>query len=574
MTSSQSYDKGDKIILRSGYWELYTCIRDFSPERDAVSGHTTPADYPKHFCRGIQIGTILPCRGKWEFYCSGTWYGSYSIHRNYGSGKPTEPWQHLAESRSSIGSTANNIITGNEEQEECHLRLTIDTVRKLHQNAPTVGWVPDACGNKLIVYPYRHHMKLQALADGYFKDTTAISIPLTSALSTYDWSYAAFNARNGYPRCATLHESRLALASTTEQPQTIWLSRTDDLSNFATGELDNDGMLLTMQTETQASICWMLSHTSVIMLGTVDAEWVIKPAGNGGALTPGNARIFNHGYRGSARIPAIKADGRVIYCERGSGRICDYSYNYEQDGYTSSDLTIFAGHIATNAGGITGGTVIKKPYCFVAYSTASGQLLLMTYNTMHNINAWHRYTTEGHIETVCAIPNSNAADLIYLLVARQTTNGTTTRRIEVISPENDYTDGAEHHPYTSVMETTAFSAPDHNDTKTHSPALEAYLATPIPADAINCSTGSGYSIHIQHAGIPTRRLAQTHHHRQMASTPPCRQLHHRQHPLHHPRRAIMLKTKLPVSWHSTYRKFTRNSYLSNPLFYRLQHQGA
>lgn len=493
--SGKSYKKGDKIILRSGYWELYTCIRAFSVA-DYIGGCNTPADYPKHFTRGIQIGSILPCRGKWEFYCSGTWYGSYSIHRNYDTGKLTEPWEHMGESRSSIGGTANNIITGDEEQEECYLRLTIDTVRKLHGDAPAVGWVPDVCGNKLIVFPYRHHMKLQALADGFFEDTSAVCIPLTSSLSSYDWSYAAFNARNGYPRCATLHESRLVLASTTEQPQTIWVSRTDDLANFATGELDNDGMLLTMQTDSQASICWMLSHASVIMLGTVDAEWVIKPAGNGGALTPGNARIFNHGYRGSARIPAVKADGRVLYCERGSGRVYDYAYNYEQDGYTSSDLTIFAEHIATDAGGITGGTVIKKPYCFVAFSTAGGTLLLMTYNTMHNINAWHRYTTQGHIESVCSIPNGNAADLLYLLVKR---NGT--RRLEVISPENDFTDGAEHHSFTSIMETTAFSSPESNDNKVHTPALEAYFATPIPAESINCSTGSGYTERIQLAGI-------------------------------------------------------------------------
>lgn len=500
MTASRSYNKGDKIVLRSGYWDLFTCIRDFTPTQDAIPGCYSPADYPKHFARGLQIGDIIPCRGKWEFYCSGTWYGSYSIHRNYGTGKISEPWEHMGESRSSIGGTANNIITGDEEQEECYLRLTIDSVRRLHANAPTVGWVQDICTNKLIVYPYRRNMMLQALADGYFEDISPISIPLRAPLSTCDWSYAAFNARNGYPRCAALHESRLVLASTTEQPQTIWISRTDDLSDFATGELDNDGMLLTMQTETQASICWMLSHSTDIMLGTVEAEWVIKSAGNGSALTPSNARIFNHGYRGSARIPAIKADGRVLYCERGSGRVYDYSYNYEQDGYTSNDLTIFADHIAAEAGGITGGTVCKKPYTYVAFSTAGGTLLLMTYNTMHNINAWHRYTTEGHIESVCAIPNGNAADLLYLLIRRKNERGQGTRRIEVIAPENDFTDGAEHYAYNSIMETTAFSSPDSNDKKAHAPELEIYLASPLPASAINCSTGSGYTQHINHTG--------------------------------------------------------------------------
>lgn len=498
LNGSQAYAKGAKIILASGYWHLYTCIRPFTLQ-DGISGCTSPADYPTHFMRGLQIGNVLPCGGKWEFYCSGTWYGTYSIKRNYGSGAATEPWEHMGESRSSIGSTANNIITGNEEQEECYLRLTLDTVRRIHQASPTAGWVPDICGNKLIIFPYRHNMQLGTLADGYLEDNTPVTLPIRTPLSTYDWSPAAFNPRNGYPRVATLHESRLVLASTTEQPQTLWFSRTDDLANFATGELDNDGMLLTMQTQTQAAICWLLSHANVIMLGTVEAEWVIKSS-NGAALTPANAKIFNHGYRGSARIPAVTADGRVLYCERGSGRIYDYSYNYEQDGYTSSDLTIFADHIATAAGGITGGTVAKKPYCYVAYTTGSGQLLLMTYNTMHNINAWHRYTTAGRVEQACTLPNGNAADILYLITTRKGADGTETRRIEAITPESPYTDGEEQYDYTSTMETTAFSSPEANDTNTHAPVLEIYLSEPIPAESISCSSGNGYTHRINKSG--------------------------------------------------------------------------
>jgi len=502
LTGSQAYAKGAKIILASGYWNLYTCIRTFTPQ-DGISGCTSPADYPKHFMRGLQIGNILPCGGKWQFYCSGAWYGAYSIKRNYGSGAATEPWEHMGESRSSIGATANDIITGNEEQEECYLRLTLDTVRQIHKSSPAAGWVPDICGNKLIVFPYRHNMQLRALADGALEDNTPVRLPLNTPLATYDWSPSAFNTRNGYPRVATLHESRLVLASTREQPQTLWLSRTDDLNNFTTGELDNDGMLLTMQTQTQSAICWLLSHANAIMLGTMDAEWVIKAANNAAALTPGNAKIFNHGYRGSANIPAITADGRILYCERGSGRVYDYSYNYEQDGYTSSDLTIFADHIATAAGGITGGAVAKKPYCYVAYTTGSGQLLLMTYNTMHNINAWHRYTTKGAIEQACTLPNGNAADILCLIVRRTGKDGATTRRIEAITPDSPYTDGQEQHDYASTMETTAFSSPETNDATVHAPTLEIYLGEPMPAENLSCSSGNGYTHRINKSGTLT-----------------------------------------------------------------------
>lgn len=489
--TERNFSKGDKIVLHSGYWQLYTCIRDFTPQ-DLITGLTSPADYPRHFMRGIQVGQILPCGGKWEFYCSGTWYGSYSIARNYGSGSPTEPWEHAGESRSSLGSSSNTLIAGDEEDEPCHLRLTLDSVRIVHPDDPAAGWPQDKCANKLIVFPYRHNMKLITTADGLLEDESPIATPLKTPLATYDWSFCAFNSRNGYPRCATLHESRLVLASTPAQPQTIWLSKSDDLNNFATGDLPNSGMLLTMATTSQAAICWMLSHADVIMLGTVDSEWVLKPA-SGSVLTPDNAKILNHGYRGSAPIPAVKADGRVLFCERGSGRIYDYGYNYETDGYTSQDLTIFADHIATAAGGITSGTVIKKPYCCVAFTTNNGELLLMTYNTLHNVNAWHRYTTKGTIHAACALPNGNNPDNLYLITSRTNPRGETSRRIELVTQGNPCADGEEQFPFTSTMETTAFAIPDANVRELHQPKLSAYFLTPIPANAVTTSTGNGYA---------------------------------------------------------------------------------
>ncbi len=491
LTASSSYKKGDKIKLRSGYWNLYTCIRPFT-SADYIPGLNTPADYPTHFVSGIPVGKPLTCRGTWKFHCSGTWFGSYEIRRSYTTSDLTALWSTLGESLSLIGSATNNIITGDEESEECHLRLFLTSVRYTGADH-AAGWPADECGNRLVATAYKHDMHLTVMPDGLLKDTSPIRLPLNSPLTTDDWSWCAFNGRYGYPSLAVLHESRLVLAATTLQPQTLWFSRSDDINNFATGSTDDSALHLTMTTQTQAAICWLCSRGSSIQLGTEDGEWVIQST-SGHAITPSSVRIINHGRIGSAHIPATSAADRLLYCERGSGRLYQFSYDYSQDAFISQDLTIFADHILTQGGGITGGSILRKPYCVAAYTLADGTLALMSYNTHHNVNAWHRWVTNGTIHSICALPNGNKSDNIYLITERNRV-----RYIELINDSSPYLDG-DSSPYTSTMETTAFALPEQDEQRTHQAQLSCYFATPTPAADINTRTASTNYAPIAHTG--------------------------------------------------------------------------
>ena len=481
LSSGSNYKKGDKIKLRSGYWQLYYCIRPFTTA-DYISGCNSPADYPSHFCYGIPVGSALTCRGTWKFHCSGTWFGSYEIRRSYTSGDLTALWSTLGESLSLLGSPTNNLISGTEEEEECYLRLFLTQIRYAGADI-AAGWPADECSNSLVVTAYKHDMHLRVLPDGLLQDTSPVILPLPSTITTDDWSWCAFNGRYGYPALACLHESRLVLASTSLQPQTLWLSRTDDLNNFAPGTTDNAALHLTMTTQTQAPICWLVSRGQSIQLGTADGEWVLQSS-SGSGLTPSTARIVNHGRIGSAPIPAVAAADRLLYCERGAGRLYQFSYDYAQDAFISTDLSIFADHILTRGGGITGGTILRKPYCVAIFTLADGTLALMSYNTHHNVNAWHRWSTQGDIQSVCALPNGNDHDTLYLITDRSGT-----RHIEAIATDSPHID---HNTldYPSHMETTAFTVMEADEHLTHQAQLRAYLTTPVPASSITVRTAS------------------------------------------------------------------------------------
>jgi hypothetical protein len=479
LDSNKDYAKGDKLIVKHSYWLYFTCVRAFSGATDFIEGKSLPDDYPANFTAGIPLGHALPCKGTWKFHCSGSWFGAYEVRRCYESSELTALWETLGESYSPIGSPVNTLLSGDESDEECYLRLFITKSRSMSDEDVTSGLPSDGCQNALIVSSFKHDMHLSPVRiDGenflyLFRDITPVKAPVESPFATNDWSWCAFNYRFGFPALACVHESRLIFAATKAQPQTIWMSRTDDLNNFQTGKLDTSALNLTMSTTTQADICWMLSRGEVIMLGTEDAEWIIDSGGKG--ITPTSARIVNHGRVGSAHIPAVQAIDRVLYIERGSGRLYQYGYDWNTNAYTSTDLTVFADHIAANAGGIISGTMQRKPYPRAIFVLADGTLALMTYNSQQAVHAWHRYSTTGSFESVCALPNGTQSDKLYAIVSR---NGT--RYIECLSEESPYVDG-NGYEYTSTVSTTALWTPEADEHKTHTATLYAYVTTPTPS---------------------------------------------------------------------------------------------
>ena len=108
----------------------------------------------------------------------------------------------------------------------------------------------------------------------------------------------------------------------------------------------------------------------------------------------------------------------------------------------------------------------------------------MSYNTHHNVNAWHRWSTQGDIQSVCALPNGNDHDTLYLITDRSGT-----RHIEAITTDSPHID---HNTldYPSHMETTAFTVMEADEHLTHQAQLRAYLTTPVPASSITVRTAS------------------------------------------------------------------------------------
>lgn len=495
--SERKYTKNEKIVLKSGYWNYWTCVRAFDGSSDYVEGAVSPDDYPGHFIKGLPIGDALPCKGDWQFYCSGGWYGSYEVRRSYDGPALEREWETRGTSFSRLGASSNTLLTGTEKGEECHVRLFL-TRSKYVDDTLANGFPDDICSNKLIVSAYKHDLLLKytetidentgAVTASGWTDISPISLPFTGRRHMIDWSWAAFRPAYGFPLLCEVYAQRLVFAGTAAQPQSVWMSKTDDLNNFDVGTQDDSALALTLSTTAQNEICWLMSHSSRLLIGTADAEYVLS-SGNA-ALTHATVRVENHGYVGSSPLPAIMAVDKVLYCERGGGdRLYQYGYDFQSDSYVSRDLTVFADHILAQGGGVTEGTILRKPEARAVFVLQDGSLALMTYNSMHEINCWHRYETQGNILSATALPNGAGADLLFLIVEREEEgeNGTKNKRfIEVIRQDGPYVDH-DHCDYTSTLLTNALTSVDAKAQKIPIAAVQIYLTEETLVDGMEIS---------------------------------------------------------------------------------------
>ena len=293
------------------------------------------------------------------------------------------------------------------------------------------------------------------------------------------WSFAAFRGVYGFPSLVDVFQQRLVLAATQAQPQTVWLSKTDDLNHFEVGKQDDSALALTLSTTTQNRICWLMAQSSRLLLGTADAEWAVS--GGQGVMTYANARADNHGFVGSSDVPALMATDKVLYVERGGGRVYQYGYDYESDGFVSRDLTVFADHVLAGGGGVTSGDFMRKPHPRAVMTLADGTMALMTYNSMHQVHAWHRHRTEGRMSNAVVLPNGSGDDLLFVSVERE--DG---RFVEVFDPDGPFVDAGAW-DFTSTVVTNALDVTESLGRDRQAAAVRVFFASDTASAGIEVS---------------------------------------------------------------------------------------
>ena len=291
--------------------------------------------------------------------------------------------------------------------------------------------------------------RLIRFRDGYMKvtaraDTTNITVEiiedLGSATASADFALGSFSDTTGHPTCVTFFEQRLVFAGTTDQPQTLFFSKSGDYENMNENRggtiADDDAIIYTIASN-QVNAIRFMTATRTLIVGTAGGEFTVSGGGTDVAITPTNILIKKQSNHGAANLDAIAAGNATLFLQRAKRKIRELAYNFDVDGYLAPDMTILSEHITE--GGITQMAYQQEPNQIVWMTRNDGELIGLTYQREQQVTAWHRQIFGGSFgsgnavcESVAALPTDDAEYQVWVIVKR-TINSVTRRYVEYLN---------------------------------------------------------------------------------------------------------------------------------------------
>lgn len=218
-----------------------------------------------------------------------------------------------------------------------------------------------------------------------------------------------------FPAAVGLYQQRLVFASSPKRPQTRWLSKSGDYTNFSasTPLKADDALELTEDSGEVSTVRWMVALRSLV---TGSARMEGETKSSEGALTAKTAQFTPQSYWGSAALPAVVVGNTILHVTRSGRQVRDLQYEFGADSYGGTDRAILANHLFMGRR-ITGWAFQLSPGSIIWAVRDDGALLGMTFQREHEIFAWHRHETQGKFRSVCTVP-SGPDDVLFAVVER------------------------------------------------------------------------------------------------------------------------------------------------------------
>ena len=260
--------------------------------------------------------------------------------------------------------------------------------------------------------------------------TTVVVVTITTAFTDTsaiaDWYLGAFSDTTGHPSCVTFFEQRLVFAGTTNQPQSIFFSRSGDYENMDAnigGTIADDDAIIYTIASNQVNAIRFMTSTRTLIIGTAGGEFTVSGGGTDSAVTPTNILIKKQSNHGAANVDAIAVGNATLFLQRAKRKIRELAYNFDVDGYVAPDMTILAEHVTE--GGLTQIAYQQEPNQIIYGVRGDGEMVGLTYQREQQVTAWHRHIFGGRfgIATITVSDYANIATANKIILSKS--DGTT-----------------------------------------------------------------------------------------------------------------------------------------------------
>lgn len=359
----------------------------------------------------------IRCEGDWTLNLFGQYTGKVDLERTEDDGTS---WS-VAYSQTNDSAQPGYLkadVTGTEDDEDILYRLTMS------------NYVNYDCDYTFTVHDYLDYGVAEV--NDYVSSTEVNAIvysTLGGTGATAKWSEGAWSDDEGWPSCISFYEERQVYGGTTESPQTIWLSATDDWNDFTVGVDADDAMSVTVAADQVNVIRWFAPQTALIF-GTTGGEWRLSAAAPDSPLTPEDIYARRQSTHGSALIMPVAAMNVIYFAQRAQEKIMQIAYSWEQDVWEAQDITLLSEHITGD--GITQMALQRNPHRILWCVREDGALVGCSLEKSQDVIGWHIHEIGGDVESVAVIPGT-AEDELWVSVKR-TIDGSTVRYIEQFQP--------------------------------------------------------------------------------------------------------------------------------------------
>jgi hypothetical protein len=281
---------------------------------------------------------------------------------------------------------------------------TVSNIQKNIQDMPVMGeggvTVQRTGGSSYTITSADDSAKDFELFSGFATTGTAAKtiafnriLPKGSSRSEDVWS-----SSRGYPKMGVFYDGRLWLGGTKSKPQSILASKAGTFFDFDIDEgSDDEGIFITISAR-QLSDIVDINPARGLQVFTFGSEFLVK--GN----TPSTISIDAQTQHGATSMEVKSVDGATLFLDRNGKTLREYVYNFNEDSYTSNDLSVLASHLInapTDIAMLSGSTSEDANWLFIA--NADGSVAVLNTLRSQGINGFTPMTTQGFVTTLSVV---------------------------------------------------------------------------------------------------------------------------------------------------------------------------
>lgn len=222
-----------------------------------------------------------------------------------------------------------------------------------------------------------------------------------------------------YPTTVAYFQQRRVYASTTNNPDTYFMSRIGVYNNMDRGLIPagDDALIGTPWGQQVNGIQALVPMPGGLVVLTGSSAWQVNGGGPAVPITPTSQVAQPQAFNGCHdKIPPIVINYDILYVQAKGTIVRDLEYDFYTNIYTGTDLSALSSHLFENH------TLVEwawseEPFKLLWAVRDDGVLLSMTFLKEQKVIGWSRHDTNGLFVSVASITEP-PVDAVYVVVKR------------------------------------------------------------------------------------------------------------------------------------------------------------